>query len=59
MFTQHPEVAVKARAEVLEHIGSNGMPDIHEIKKLKYCTIVFRGSNCSSSYGALSASGIQ
>lgn len=36
MFTQHPEVAVKARAEVLEHIGLNGTPDIQEIKKLKY-----------------------
>jgi hypothetical protein len=36
MFTQHPEVAVKARAEVLEHIGPNGTPDIQGIKKLKY-----------------------
>jgi hypothetical protein len=36
MFTQHPEVAVKARAEVLEHIGPNGTPDPNELKKLKY-----------------------
>ena len=36
MFTQHPEVAAKARAEVLEHIGPNGTPGIDEIKKLKY-----------------------
>ena len=40
MFTQHPEVAVKARAEVLEHMGPNGTPDIQEIKKLKYCKIL-------------------
>lgn len=37
MFTQHPEIAAKARAEVLEHIGPNGTPDSNELKKLKYC----------------------
>jgi len=36
MFTQHPEVAAKARAEVLEYIGPDGTPGSHEIKKLKY-----------------------
>lgn len=36
MFTQHPEVAVKARAEVLEHIGPDGTPGPDELKKLKY-----------------------
>jgi len=36
MFTQHPEIAVKARAEVLEHIGPNGTPGYQELKKLKY-----------------------
>lgn len=40
MLTQHPEVGIKARAEVLEHIGPNGTPDIQAIKKLKYCKIV-------------------
>lgn len=36
MFTQHPEVAVKARAEVLEHIGPDRTPGPDELKKLKY-----------------------
>lgn len=40
MFTQHPEVAVKARAEILEHIGADGTPDFQGIKKLKYRKIV-------------------
>jgi len=41
MFTQHPEVAAKARAEVLEHIGPDGTPGPDELKKLKYLQAVF------------------
>jgi len=41
MFTQHPEIAVKARAEVLEHVGPNGTPGSNELKKLKYLQAVF------------------
>jgi len=36
-----PEIAVKARAEVLEHVGPNGTPGPQELKKLKYLQAVF------------------
>ena len=35
-FTQHPEIAIKARAEVLEHIGPDGTASYEELKKLTY-----------------------
>ena len=53
MFTQHPEIAVKARAEVLEHIGPDGTPGSDELKKLKYRKIPLLPSSLSSpSHGA-------
>ena len=36
MFTQHPEILVRVRKEVIEALGADGTPTLEDIRKLKY-----------------------
>lgn len=38
LFTQHPDVLVKLRAEVLDHVGPVEAPTYEQVKEMKYST---------------------
>ena len=43
MFTQHPEILVRVRGEVIEALGPDGTPTLEDIRKLKYRALSIEG----------------